>query len=467
MISLKGLAKSLLAPRRLRRNATQTSGHPSAFSGYQFTEHARFRPFNIGPEEFLTFQGKPNYSELLRAVDDASFMAPFICLKATSAQRTHAFGTGLKGGDFSIYGRFDPAGLRAEVVLNIAGEEHILADKKLHSIGAFVAVTFTENTVTLWEEGESDWVPVLTHRMEATNGVDLRNPAQLQGLRSASFGPIDDLQSGYFGYIGLRDPQLVKYSDGRKYEQDNRVLMTMTCAGPGFFQAAHWGIFSVSITDPTDLKMVGNLFFQRDGMVVGDHAGQIIIDDDGSFIVAVSSWGDFSDNVHVRHARTQISILDGTHVLDSAILRLPSPHGCWDPSLLRYKDEWWISFVECIAYSPRFDFHPALARGLAYDNELTFEAAETLHHQTEGTLITMIEGVPYIFASDGDTRDYPVYDMRMNRISQLDAPYGTNIPHPLLIDTPGGPWFFTFDGEPWCDDVLGYGTHGDIIIYRS
>jgi hypothetical protein len=95
--------------------------------------------------------------------------------------------------------------------------------------------------------------------------------------------------------------------------------------------------------------------------------------------------------------------------------------------------------------------------------------ADEVHEQTEGTVLQRFGDRWYLLASDRDAADYPVYETAtMVRIGSLQAPYGTNIPHPMVVPNgrPGqAPWWLlTFDGTPWHEDVLGYGTHGDFLV---
>ena len=95
---------------------------------------------------------------------------------------------------------------------------------------------------------------------------------------------------------------------------------------------------------------------------------------------------------------------------------------------------------------------------------------------TEGTIIQRVGGQWYLFASDGDAREYRVYDLDVNHLGSLDAPYRTNIPHPQLVEVPlpGGPptkqtqwWLVTFDGTQYAEGVLGYGGPGDVLVMRE
>jgi hypothetical protein len=72
-----------------------------------------------------------------------------------------------------------------------------------------------------------------------------------------------------------------------------------------------------------------------------------------------------------------------------------------------------------------------------------------------------------VLASDRDAGEYPVHDLRMHRVGALQAPYGSNIPHPAVVppgSADGQWWLVTFDGTPWHEEALGYGTHGDLVV---
>jgi hypothetical protein len=314
--------------------------------------------------------------------------------------------------------------------------------------------------------------------------VDLRDPETLRrfryGFGAGGAGAEVDLaalEAGYFGEAGLRDLHVVSYADGAPYVRDGRLYFTATQAGLAFFPAAHWGVWTLDLQDFGRVEPVAKLFFARDGRVLGDHAGQIVLDErDGGFHVAVSSWGDFDyHGIHVRYARSFADLLHGVHVLESARLELPTDVGAWDPALARIDGVWNVGFVESPDQDPvrGFDFHPALARGEpggALDR-LTRVGADLDRHQTEGAILQKIGGGWYLLASDGAERKYRVYDLEMRFLGYLDAPYGTNIPHPQIVPVADGDrtsyLLLTFDGTPYHQATLGYGTHGDVILMRA
>ena len=62
----------------------------------------------------------------------------------------------------------------------------------------------------------------------------------------------------------------------------------------GPVQTAHWGVWMLDLDRPDRIEPTAVLFFARGGLVLGDHAGQIVFDErKGGFHVTVSSWGDF------------------------------------------------------------------------------------------------------------------------------------------------------------------------------
>jgi hypothetical protein len=344
---------------------------------------------------------------------------------------------------------------------------------------AFVA---NENYVTALIAKGADWVPVVQHRI--TDLLDLRNPAVLRQYRYG-FGAggagatmtIADVRAGYFGQAGIRDLHVVSHSDGRPYIRDRKLYLTATQAGLSFFQAAHWGVWTLDLDEPRRVEQVATLFFERDGLILGDHAGQIVADErDGGFHVAVSSWGDFAfKGVHVRYCRTFENILSGVHVLKSVRLSLPTDVSAWDPSMVRIDGRWYVGFVESPYQDPArgFNFHPALARSDRGTSlkRLSKVGADSSRDQTEGTILQKVGGRWYLLASDGTDRQYRVYDLSMNLLGFLKAPYGSNIPHPQVvpISDRGQTTYLliTFEGTQYHEKLLGYGTHGDLIIMRA
>jgi hypothetical protein len=377
----------------------------------------------------------------------------------------------------------DPAKAAVAIDVRVEGRTTRVASVNVDRAGVTrYAFTVNENYVTALVARGADWVPVVQHRI--TDLLDLRNPAVLRqyryGFGASGAGTtvtIADVRAGYFGQAGIRDLHVISHSDGRPYIRNGKLYLTATQAGLSFFQAAHWGVWTLDLDEPYQVEPVAALFFERDGLVLGDHAGQIVADDhDGGFHVAVSSWGDFAfKGMHVRYCRTFNNILSGVHVLKSARMSLPTDVSAWDPSMVRIGGRWYVGFVESPYQDPTrgFNFHPALARSDRGGslNRLSKVGADLSRDQTEGTILQKVGGRWYLLASDGVDRQYRVYDLSMKLLGFLKAPYGSNIPHPQVIpiSDQGQTTYLliTFEGTQYHEELLGYGTHGDLIVMRA
>ncbi|MCT2582107.1 hypothetical protein [Actinophytocola gossypii] len=389
---------------------------------------------------------------------------------------------GLAGASASVLGVYDAGAGRVSIEVTTGGTTTVVKSAPASLRAPFqLATVVNENAVTVLADPTgtgTGWHPLITERDGVRALIDLRVPDTL-GTMSYAYGGRGDgsatlgrVRAGYFGQAGVRDPHVVQHVDGRPLVRDGKLYLTFTQAGLGFFQQAHWGVWTLDLADPSKLEQVATLFFARDGVVVGDHAGHLVYDDaEDRFIVTMSSWGDFDfDGVHIRHAVTRANVLSGVHVLPTERLPLPTSVSSWDPALTKINGRWYVAFVESPAQQPAFVFHPALAvgpRGADYADGLELVGADTSVDQTEGTIIQRVGREWYVLASDGDARNYPVYDLEMRRLGTLDAPYGTNIPHPMIVRSDGSWWMVTFDGTQYAEPVLGYGGHGDLVVMRA
>jgi glycosyltransferase involved in cell wall biosynthesis len=471
----------------------------------RFTVTERFRPFALTapgldrtdspPLDALTRLGQGRVSESarrdlvlggdgldLRLLTQQSPAAPYAAVEMRVERQPEGSVTaGLFTGEADhVLVSYDRTLGKVAIEARVGGATHTVASTDLELPAAYrLGFALCENRVTaLVGDAGHGWAPVLTERQRVADLVDLRDPAVLSryrygwGARSPGEVVIGQRAAGHFGMAGLRDPHLVQHGDGSPYRPDGRYYLTFTCAGLGFFRQAHWGVFAFDPDHPTALEQVSAVFFHRDGLVLGDHAGQIVRDDENDrFLVMVSSWGDFDfSGVHVRHTTTDRDLLSGVHVLPSEPLALPTSVSAWDPALTRIARRWHVGFVESPSQRP-FRFHPALAVGEAgrgYGDGLTLVGRDDTLRQCEGVVLSAVDGEWFVLASDKDSRRYPVYDLGMRRLGSLDAPYLTNIPHPQLVPVGDGAQprllLVTFDGTQYAEDVLGYGGHGDVVI---
>jgi len=439
-------------------------------------------------------------------------VAPFAAVELgveTAGDAAVVVGLGSLDGDHAL-AAYDFAKQRATIELRTGGRTRVVAVRRVALQAPFgFAFALCENQVTALADTGAGWQPLVTARDKIAALIDFRcadvldrfayaygtrpQPARvgtsavsrmmrgivgrMKRLPASPVGAaplLGSVRAGPFGMAGVRDPHVVQAPDGTPYVRDRKLYLTMTCAGLGFFQQAHWGVFTLDLDDLTRLEQVAQLYFSRDGLVLGDHAGQLIVDGD-RLIVAVSSWGDFvPGEIHVRHTVTRRDVLSGVHVLPTEPLPLPTQVGAWDPALTRVDGRWYVGYVESPSQGARFDFHPALAVGGPgddYAGSLQLVGADASLHQCEGPILTELEGGWRLVASDGDHREYPIYDLTMTQVGTLEAPYLSNIPHPQLVTVAGpeGPrqLIVTFDGSQYAESVLGYGGHGDLVIMEA
>jgi hypothetical protein len=345
-----------------------------------------------------------------------------------------------------------------------------------------LGVTLTGTHVTAWSREASGWVARARHDLRDV--VDTRQESALAGLRVEL--PTAGGVAGDFGQLGLRDIRFVTEADGSPLRTDGALWLTATSAGPGFFDTAHTSVWRL---DPAalDLAHAADLFFRRPDRpgVFGDHATHVVRDA-GRWLVATSTWGDFEQpttragrrtpaglRVTLAEPAADVDLLRGTHVLDTRELPLPTDGldsiATWDPHLVRRDGGWLVGFVSARRF---FDFHPALAGGPSLD-DLQLLGAATDRRSTEGTTLVEVGGEMVVLASDGrDSRRgqrarFAAFDLAMRDLGTLDAPYPTNLPWPTLAHLDDGWLMATFDGRSAGGSLLGYGTHGDLVVMRT
>jgi hypothetical protein len=357
-----------------------------------------------------------------------------------------------------------------------------LRSRRFHRAGSptELGLSLTGSTVTAWTREGGSWVARATHHLREV--LDVHDERAL-GRARVELPPWGGAAGG-FGQLGLRDIRFVTSADGRPLREDGALWLSATSAGPGFFDTGHTSVWRF---DPValDLAHRADLFFRRPDRpgVFGDHATHLVRTDD-RWVVATSTWGDFEtpttragrrtpSGLRVTLAESDADLLAGTHVLDTRELPLPTEGldsiATWDPHLVHRDGEWLVGFVSARRF---FDFHPAVAAGSRLDN-LHLRGAATDRRATEGTTLLDVDGRMLVLASDGrDGRKeararFPVFDLDMTELGTLDAPYPTNLPWPSLAEVDGTWLMASFNGRRAGGKLLGYGTHGDLVVMRA
>ena len=219
------------------------------------------------------------------------------------------------------------------------------------------------------------------------------------------------------------------------------------------------------------LEQVAQLYFLRDGLLLGDHAGQIVRDDErDEWIVANSSWGDFDfKGVHVRHLATTDDILSGVHVLETQRTALPTEQSNWDPGMTRSTGAGTSGSSRAPRRNPSTSTPRWPSRRKAPPGTRSWSWwGPPPSAPDRGTDPGAGAGRLVVLASDGDARHYPVFDLSMRRVGRLDAPYETNIPHPSFCrSTRAGSCWSPSTAPSTPRSLMGYGGHGDVPIMRT
>ncbi len=441
---------------------------------------SQHRPFALVAPGFVAVDGPgPEQDGLVRA--DTSPVAPYAAVEVDvhappgSSARVMA-GLATADGEH-VLAVHDPGARRVSIEVRRTGRTRVVRRRRVVLPPTYrLAFVLCENQVTALADTGEGWTALLTAREPVVALGDLRDPERLArhayawGTGTAGGAPtrLARVRAGLFGMTGLRDLHLVQHADGSPYLRDGQAYLTATCAGTGFFPQAHWGVFRLDLADPGRLVQTAQLFTRRDGLVLGDHAGALVRDDD-RWLVATSSWGDFDgDGVHVRHAASTDDLLEGVHLLATEPVPLPTGVSAWDPGLTRVDGTWLVSFVESPSQRP-FVFHPALAAadGPAWTDGLRLVGAAEDLRQCEGPVLVTLGRTTWLLASDATTRTFPVFTTAMRPVGRLDAPYPSNIPHPQLVPVQDGVLMVTFEGTPYGGRVLGYGGHGDVVVMHA
>ena len=429
--------------------------------------------------------------------------APFVTVLGTLS--THGAAPGpvslvLGSGEDSFAALWDPVSGAVALGVTTGGRQPLSTTHRSRRRGtltrrpAAIALTLTGTQLTVLTQEDGVWEARARH--DLAGRVDVRDEAWLAGLHAgtggttsptpgAGAGVFTQVRAGCFGQLGLRDVRVVTTSTGAPVHEDGAVLLSATCAGPGFFDTAHTGLFALDV-DTLELTHRSDLWFRRPDRpgAFGDHAVHVVREESTAgahaWLVATSTWSDFHTelNPHVRAtlARTSSDVTRGEHLLDTTELPLPidglGSVGVWDPHLLRDGDLWRVAYVSARKF---FVFHPVLASGPSLD-ALHLDAAAN-RRATEGTTFARLDGELRVLASDGrdnprgQREHYPVFDLALREVGRLEAPYPTNIPWPSLVQAQAHPavgsgrqLMVTFDGTPTGGDLLGYGTHGDLVV---
>ncbi|MVO88537.1 hypothetical protein GPA10_28185 [Streptomyces sp. p1417] len=481
---LGSLAAALLAA---RGTAPARARGPGAPVGPHFTPAHRYRPLDLLPTAFVQHDTGARTTAPAHQLAPAGPAAPFatvvVDIAALAPGATVTCGLQNTAGDRALRVRHHahtPAGgtLSIEVTTPAATTTTARATVRLQA-PCRLAFTVTGRTVTAFAAPGTPgmpWRPLLTDQGAAAALLDPRRPDLLNTLRYAHRGTgatIRRVRAGHFGQLGLRDLHLVRTAEGEPYTREGRVFLTAGCAGAGFSQQAHTGVFAMDPAHPDRLEAVAKLFFTREGLLFGDHGGQIVYDGARERFIVVTVGGDLpAPGVRPYHLSTRADLLRGVHVLRDRPLDVPFTRSAWDPALIRDRGRWLWAYVDVTDHE-KLTFGPVLAAaapGGDYADALTRLPAQAGPPQTEGCRWQHLDGRPHLLVSDRARAAYPLLDRHLRPRGTLDAPYPSGTPFPQVFPVPGTAhdWLLvTFDESPYEQRVLPYGTHGEVVTMRA
>ena len=410
--------------------------------------------------------------------------APYVTLLAQLTDPVGRVSLDLLSGGSRLTGWYDAGTGRVGLEVDDGTSTTVHRSRRWGRVGtapARLALTLTGMHLTVLTGDDAGWTA--RGRVDLAGRVAPRSEEFCTGLRAVTAGEgLVAARCGGFGQLGLRDLRFVTGRDGTPLRDGEDWLLTATHAGPGFFDTAHTGVWTLS-ADGASLTHRSDLFFRRPDRpgAYGDHSTHLLRDGD-RWLVATSTWGDFDlstpaarqrATVGVTLAETTADLLGGRHLLDTRALAMPTDGlgsvATWDPHLVHDGERWLVGFVSARRF---FRFHPALAAGTTLDG-LSLLAADPDRRATEGTTVLRVGDRWIVAASDGrdgrrgERRAFPLFDLDLVQTGALDAMYPTNLPWPSLARDGSGWLMVGFNGAPRGGALLGYGTHGDVVVQRS
>src|SRR5215218_10819202 len=278
----------------------RTSLEPTDF---HFTTRERFRPFNLLAKNFVRLDDSfntntegnytklrpapPNYDDgdvtisngKLRFVEGSETSNEYYTiLKSGTGQRApyatviidvaslpngRVYAGLYQNGNNYVHAYYDKdthtVGLEAEVggqYFLLGGAPVPVEEWALFDVPFRFAFVANENEVTALVGDPASEVgnyrPLIKRDVKYETGglLDLRERDVLAafnngfGARSETGSTIalDRVRAGYFGEAGVRDPHVVQYADGTPYIKNNKLFFTLTNAGLGLFEKAHWTV---------------------------------------------------------------------------------------------------------------------------------------------------------------------------------------------------------------------------------
>jgi len=483
--------------------AAPSGGGRLSPSDLHFEITHRYRPVHLIPPRLVQYDTERagDGAALARVRADGTVrtdqrpVAPWasvvLDVRELAADGSVTAGLSATGGD-AVQVRYDAGAAKVSVEWVHSGSVRTVHSEQVRLAAPFrFAFVVTANAVGAFSSGGGHdtgiaypWQPLVTDRGKLFDLMDLHRPAQLERLRYAFGGrsvALGRAQAGPFGQFGLRDVSLVRNADGTPYLHDGLLHFTATSSGVGYAHQAHTGVWRMDPVHPERMEQVGSHFFSYEGLLVGNHGGQLVRDAERDRFIALACGGNLpTPGVTVRHGTGGEELLSGVHLIRAKRLELPFEEAAWDPALRLIDGRWHYAFANVTDFQPSLRFRPVLAAaapGDDYDGNIRIRHEDVAWpNNNEGCRLQRFGDRWYLLTSDAESRQYLVRDMAMRPHKALDAPYPLGTPFPEVFSLPDSDgreqWLMVTSDERAYEDgsshpLLGYGVHGDVIVMRG
>lgn len=364
------------------------------------------------------------------------------------------------------------------VIAKIGGTYHFF---DVHTYAAPTSFTLgmsiVGNSVCAWTNDGSGWVCRSKANVSAYIDLQTANYTGWKSFAGVAAGgstswSFDNLILSYFSGVGIRDFALITHEDGTPVLFGGKYRLSATIADPTSF--GYWGIVEWDPVTET-VQIVGVVMTQRSGRILGDVAGHIVKNDDGSWRLVVSTWGNtgLADGLAVMHKTglsdptSGASVVTGLTKLSLPLIPGSGSGGAYDAMIIKHSGQWYITYavVDTVTFAGE-NFYVALATS---PDMATFTGvgADSGRTVVEGPKFILVNGTPYIIG--GGRGRQPVYDLTMTYLGNptFDVPLYTGTdtqPHIATAPIGNDQVTFTWDNTKFGGQAF---TWGKLLIYKA
>ena len=342
-----------------------------------------------------------------------------------------------------------------------------------------------ETSISMFVDEGSGW-RYINHAGSYKNVLDLRNPISMKGwyhgyiffTNKANTMKINSFKSGAFGQVGVRDHNVVRYTDGTPVIINNELYISATSAGVrNSIPGSHYSIFAMDLSS-YEVRETAKLLFKRNGLVLGDHAGNVVFDkEENCYHIFVSNWGDW-ENVgpaQVVYAKCYDDVLNGIKIIDeTTMLNIPvtlTEGSAYDPDVIKIDGEWHIYYTES-SKSADISSFSGYAKGKTLDSLVKVADDKVAQSGSyEGCKVQKIGGEWFVFSSN--LTEYRCCNGKdMSFVCNVNAPkIGNNSakPHFTIVPVPCGNKtkliVVSFDNTQYSN--IGIHTRGNWFVFEN